>query len=228
MKQKILLLVLTLGFICINICAQKKELQKGEDGFEWYLVSHNGKYGATDINGNTLIPVEYEICKYFPLETYDRQGGYGIFKVKKGDYLGAYTVEGINVLPVSRKYVGLIKGWGKDTGTYYLVLLQNGCYGCCDINGNIVTIMKEPDIRPLPVYQNGVFCYFIQGEKGGGTGIGIADIHGNIVVETKYGSFEFDEEDGRIYGEDIWSDKKFNVCSMKQLGTFHNPLARKK
>lgn len=63
MKTKPSLLIAT---ICLLLChftvyaEIKKEYKVGDDGFEWYLITENGKQGAQDRNGNMLIPTEYK------------------------------------------------------------------------------------------------------------------------------------------------------------------------
>lgn len=225
MKQTFLLLVLALGMHSIDMSAQSKELQKTKDGFEWYLVSQNGKYGATDANGKTLIPIEYDKCVYQPLGDSEKEGGFGCFKVKKGDYIGAYSIEGVNVIPLSRQYIGLRKDWGKNVGAYFVVLLENGCFGTCDVKGNVVTILKEAGVWPLACFDHGLFYYWtVKDDENGPTRMGLADIHGTILSEPKYCGFEVDDEDGRFYGEDCEGDKKFNVCSTKKIDTFQSPF----
>ena len=75
MKQTIFLLVLAMVMCSLNVCAQtkkparkttvsvpkdSKEYQIEEDGFEWYKVCKNGKFGAENRNGTVLIPLEYD------------------------------------------------------------------------------------------------------------------------------------------------------------------------
>ena len=65
MKQKLLLMVLTLGMCSININAQKKTYHVEDDGFEWYGLYEykNGENydGAQDKFGNSIIPQQKDI-----------------------------------------------------------------------------------------------------------------------------------------------------------------------
>ncbi len=226
MKQKLLLLVLTLGMFSLNSNAQNKELQKADDGFEWYLVSQNGKYGATDVNGKTLIPVEYDKCAYQPMSD-PKKYGVGCFKVKKEDFIGCYTVEGENVIPVTKKYKGLYKDCFNEIGPYYVILLQNECFGICDIKGNVVTVLKKPGLIPLPFFEHGLFYYWTKFYDGSGE-IGLADIHGNILAEPIYCGFVLDIETERFYGVNCENEKKINICPTSKIDTHYNPFANDK
>lgn len=229
MKQKLLLWVLTLGMFCLNSNAQNKELKKAKDGFEWYLVSQNGKYGATDAKGKSLIPIEYDTCAYHPMSTPEKEG-FGCFKVTKGDYLGCYSVEGENVIPVSRKYKGFYKSCFGDIGPFFVISLQNGCFGTCDIKGNVVTILKKPGIVPCyPIFEHGLFYYWTNLYDDGPLRLGLADIHGNILAENKYCGFELDLETERFYGEDCdIIGKMYNICPTSKIDTHYNPFANDK
>lgn len=47
-----------------NKPTQQKEYKVEMDGFEWYLIYENGKYGAEDKYHNLLIPTEYSEVDY--------------------------------------------------------------------------------------------------------------------------------------------------------------------
>ncbi len=55
-----------------------KTLKTEKDGFQWYRLYQNGKYGAEDVNHNTLIP----LSRGYTMVLYD---SYGYFTVYKGD-----------------------------------------------------------------------------------------------------------------------------------------------
>ena len=74
MNWTILLMVLALGMCSITVSAQTKkpvrkamvsvpkdsrEYQVGDDGFEWYKVCKNGKFGVEDRQRRVIIPTEY-------------------------------------------------------------------------------------------------------------------------------------------------------------------------
>ena len=71
MKQTLILIVLALGMCNINVSAQTKKYKVENDGFEWYQISENGKYGVLDKYGNLIVPPVYGRIKY-QCDNYDR------------------------------------------------------------------------------------------------------------------------------------------------------------
>lgn len=107
---------------CLCMChinafaAAKKEYKIEDDGFEWYLITENGKQGAQDKNGNVLIPVEYKKVFYFTLF----EGHFEVISLN--DHMGIYTMKGRCLIPVSRQYTNIT-----DYGTEY----NDVKYFCC-------------------------------------------------------------------------------------------------
>ena len=118
-----MLTMLTLGMICINVSAQTKKPVRGtatqmrkntatskpvqkdsreykveDDGFEWYLVCKNGKYGAESRDGIMLVPTEYTKVVYF-------DG----FHTYMGEYSGYYNIKGKCIIPYNRQYNSILK-----------------------------------------------------------------------------------------------------------------------
>ena len=193
MKQTLLLMVLALGMCSINTSAQTKktvrntttkakatplnsrEYQVEDDGFEWYLVCKNGKYGAEDRSGNILIPNEYTKIWYIHINSEP-----AFFMAFMGDYLGAYLPNGKCIIPVSRKYNSI---WGHENdkfGSYYTYNKKNGFYGICDINGK--QLFEAPYDKIEPQYSNGKFFYEVYKKVNGEDKYGIIDGNGNIVI----------------------------------------------
>ena len=178
MKQKLLLMVLALGMCSISVAQMTKEFQVGDDGFKWYKTSTDGKVGAEDIYGNTIVPCEYQIINYKGNQ-YDFDPKW--FKVSYRDNsdwtYGAYTANGRYVIPISRHY-NYINGHIEDNFTYYDFEKKGiGC-GICDVNGREVVFIEgtsyiEPD------YKAGKFYYKIKKD-----GLwGVADGNGKIIIK---------------------------------------------
>ena len=54
---KYLVVLLCMTFVSVSSFAQEKELQTESDGFQWYQLYQNGKYGAQSLGGVTFIPL---------------------------------------------------------------------------------------------------------------------------------------------------------------------------
>ena len=102
MKQRLLLMVLSLGMCGIMGFAQEKEYKVGEDGFEWYKVKRvvNGekRYGAEDRYGNMIVPTEYT-SMYYRSNNNPLLTGFG---PEKGKYRAWYSKSGKCIVPYSR------------------------------------------------------------------------------------------------------------------------------
>ena len=212
MKQKILLLVaLTLGMYSIQVNAQKKnpvrktitqtkprtnsipkdsrDYQIGEDGFEWYKVCKNGKYGAEDRNGNTIVPTEYDGVIYSCI-CYDCVGYSPVnagFIARKGEHKGWYNKSGKCVIPYSRGYTYIRKYDSEDYGTHY-AFAKDGGGGICDINGRVVVKVNIDNLSQIEMSETfeGQKRYYLLFFTKPNDFCGIADANGNIVVTPEF------------------------------------------
>lgn len=128
MKQKLLLMVLALGMCSIGVIAQNRELKVESDGFRWYKVTQNGKNGAENENGKTIIPTRYDFIWYHK-EGKDQ----GWFNVNNSGEEGVYERDGSYIIPTTRGYTIIFKHI-EDEGVYYKVK-KNGKEGACDASG---------------------------------------------------------------------------------------------
>ena len=218
MKRTLLLMVLALGMCSISMAQMQKELQVGDDGYKWYKTSNDGKEGAVDINGNTIVPCDYLWVSYEGSQ-YDFYPKY--FKVASKDEsdhpLGVYTPSGRNIIPTSRHYTSVI-GWIHDDITHYNFEKKGiGC-GVCDVNGREVVFIEGIDYIK-PEYKEGKFYYDIQKNNLWG----IADGNGKIIFQPQYknsvicsgNNFENKNED---------TGEFLVVGSLASVTTTHNPL----
>ena len=144
------LIAIILCFICYggSVCYAQdivKELKEENDGFKWYLLTQNNYtyWGAEDINGNTIIPLEDK----YNLVGYDERIGlfYCIFKGKNNKEL----TEGI----FDTKGKTIIAPWIYDNIVFHNVpsffyVYKKGKEGICD--------MKGKEIIP-PKYKNLIY-----------------------------------------------------------------------
>lgn len=208
MKRTLLLMMLALGMCSINVNAQTKkpatknttqkeatkpipkdsrEYQVGDDGFEWYKVCKNGKWGAEDRNGNTIVPAEYDGIMY-DVGCYTCVGYSPVqagFYVRKGGHRGWYNKSGKCVIPYSRQYMYIRKYDSEDYGTYY-AFTKDGGGGICDINGRVVVNVSIDNLRHIEVSQTFegnkryYLLFFVDNL------VGIADANGKIVVTPEF------------------------------------------
>ena len=213
MKQTLLLLLLALGMLSINVSAQVKkpvrktttkvkpqkktapkklrEYQIGEDGFEWYKIYKNSKYGAEDRNGNTIVPAEYDDVEYNCF-CYDCVGYSPVsagFVARKGEYKGWYNKSGRCVIPYSRGYTYIRKHDDEDFGTHYSFIKKGGG-GICDKNGKIIVTVNIDNLSNIFIsktLENEKCYYFFLSKKG--SICGVADANGKVVI---YPDFKYD------------------------------------
>ena len=209
MIRKLLMLVLAMVMCSMNMSAQTKkparkattqtkskakpvpknsrEYQVGKDGFEWYKVCKNGKYGAEDRNGKLLIPNEYnEICYY---DWLDIPGYFWVKTNRQGMGEGMYSQRGECIIPMTKNYHSVsIHDWNREqVGAYfqYCVNSGKGNTGICNIKGERVfeANCHYDDIKPY--FRNGKFFYEV-GICENGWQHGIIDGNGSIIIPLKY------------------------------------------
>lgn len=113
------------------------------DGFVWYRVrGTNGKDGAEDVNGNTLIPAIYDFIVYH--ETAD--GWFGIQKNRKH---GVYTPDGRMICDA----VYDAAYYRKEDDGIWIKFEQNGKTGALDGYGNVL-------VAPSALYNDSFFYTF--------------------------------------------------------------------
>lgn len=251
MKQIIILMVLALGMCSISGSAQTRrtntqqkkpspivpqetrEYQVGDDGFEWYKICKNGKYGAEDKNGTIIIPLEYDNVIYISYNKHndgDAHGNY--FLARKGDYQSCYTSKGVCVIPYTRHYCRIGKNHSSIFGTYYIcyIFKPNAKTGTvfCNVDGKEVCAIDKESNMDLQYYDaelkhiGGKFFFEISTVYGNSekNGRGIADINGKIIVEPKYKWISFNEEKNAFV-----DDNGIVVGYLHSINTYTNPLA---
>ena len=146
-----------------------KDLQTEKDGFKWYKVRQEKKYGAEDYLNRTLIPLGREYSYIYYRE---EEGHKGYFSVRKEDKYGACDLTGKEI--VQPMYESLIYsssgfeyknsagewialGWMLDSegkgirgtkeritfnGATYYIVSRDGLYGLTDANGKEI-VAKE-------------------------------------------------------------------------------------
>ena len=197
MKLKLLLMLLALGMCCIGANAQTKREKKVEsDGFVWYEVKQNGKIGAEDKNGKTIIPTRYDFIIYWVREN---QQGYFCIERRNEGY-GAYERNGMCVIPVSRGYTSVHKSGNSKDGFYYSVK-KGGYQGVCDLSGHEVI---SPTRGYTSVCKHGDSeSFFYYGVKKG-LYEGVCDLNGREVISPTRGYTsvwgEGDSKRGIYYG----------------------------
>lgn len=250
MKQTLLLMMLALGLCSISMSAQTKKpvkrtvtqvrkntsttrpVQKNsreykveDDGFEWYLVCKNGKYGAESREGKMLVPTEYEKLWYNSLT------GFHSFTYYDG-YVSLYNKEGKCIIPYTRHYTGaIVKMEDEDFGYYYAVTKGNAEVGVitnaiCDSSGKEVIYL--PDAINIDPYINEGIFYFRYKVNHGNEGI--ADANGKIIVQPRKEHVSLDKN-GNFYYREEWSENGFLygknvvVASTSSMSTTQNPFA---
>ena len=245
MKQKTILIVLALCMCTIgvdNINAQTKkpvkrtttqvrkassstkpasknsrEYKVENDGFEWYLVCKNGKYGAESRDGKEIVPSEYQDVHYGSM------GKDSFFYVEMNNSNGLYDTTGKCIIPYSRHYVfdWVLKEEHEGLGSYYrLCRWENGTVLCeyiCDANGK--EMIKMQGVNIWPKFENGYFYYYFISKENHG----IANAKGEIIVQPQHENIYFNEKDVYYYCDDGNNKKILSYVSPDKLK--YNPFA---
>lgn len=127
MKKTLLMLLIIFSWCSIDAIGQTREKKVEDDGYVWYEIRKNGRYGAEDTNGMTIIPTQYTSVCYLT-------GDDGWFSVGDNDGRGAYEKNGKCVISPSRGY-SFVNKHKEDDGYWYSVE-KGDLKGACDANGN--------------------------------------------------------------------------------------------
>lgn len=115
-----LLFVLLFGISCISGMAQTTVLMTEKNGYQWYLISKDGKMGAIDIKGNILIPLSYDYVFFHKVN--GCVGYFGVLNIDENERKteGVYDVTGKEIIPCEHSFVAYLGGTFKyreqDTG----------------------------------------------------------------------------------------------------------------
>lgn len=241
MKPRVLIV---LSFLIVGVLhgfAQvSKELKTESDGFVWYKLEDYPNYGATDKDGNILLPIErkFTSVKYIAHKT---QGKQGYFEVRKDDHVGVYGIDGIEILSPDKKYTYWRYSGNSERG-YLRVDRGDAEYGFCDLNQNEII---APGKYSYASYNSNGFFSVKQGDYEGicdlsGREIiapnkytsishinlagsphwfsvekdgleGAYDMAGNELVPAKYADLYYDNDDGFYYEDSNGNDVALNV-----------------
>ncbi len=198
MKQTLLLMMLAFGMININVSAQTKKRASVKEttttktrrvennGYVWYSLHKGNLWGAQDIEGNIIVPIQYSDA--------EEDWGYEnvhYFRVKKGDFVGAYTPNGFCVIPIEQHYtdVKLYYEFGK---VYWVVKKNGGATGVLDAKGQVVIIPNELYTGFRIGHDNDGTYYFSARRGSIGSGFeGLYDLNGKEIIPADKYTFVF-------------------------------------
>lgn len=223
------LIAIILSFICYggSICYAQdiiKELKEEKDGFKWYQLKQDKYFGASDINGKIIIPLnkKYVSLYYSFLDNTDR----GFFNVRdENNYWGLVEKRGKEIISTDRGY-DLIVYQITDKGYKYFDVHKDyaGKQGVCDLTGKELIspqlcdaiIYSDDNFKILeengswnntgitlskkdPLSNNKSFKQMETEEKGGfkwyrvhkGDYIGAESVDGKQLIPAKYESVEY-------------------------------------
>lgn len=145
-----------------NTVTLEKKLRKADDGFQWYEVkSGTGIYGAEDIFGNVIIPLN----RYYTSIIYHPDTIYPHFGIKKGEFEGVCDSQGNEVISPKRGYRHICFMDNNNFG-YFLVSkyeVFEGPVGVCDMKAREVIPCEYKNII-YNSYEN-VFMYETYDDK---------------------------------------------------------------
>jgi len=159
-----------------------------------FLAKKDSLFGLIDIEGNIVLPFEYEdiICEHLG----------DIFVKKKGKW-GIVNEDNEQLLPIEYDYIAY--AWddsGKDTGNY--IVVQNDKFGKITKTGNEI----------FPCLYDGITTWVEYGPEGHYVMIdnrmGLIDRDGNVLVPVQY------DRVGFIGGGTNWAE----ICDNNKIGLY--------
>lgn len=209
MKQKILLMMVVLVMCCIIANAQTKkqtpvkkttttrpatatttkERQVGSDGYIWYKLKKGNLYGAQDIEGNEIIPIQYDEILYYSYKC-------RYFIVKTGDFAGVYTRMGKLLISTDKHYTGITHGnlgYKVKEKVFWVAKRNTGGQIILDCEGKEVFTINDSWLITMDcLYQDHVVRvpdanYFtVSCEDGSDWKVGIYDLVGKEICPPMY------------------------------------------
>ncbi len=101
------------------------------------IVTQNEKKGVVGIDNHVIVPIENQEVEQFDLY----RNPTVLFKVKKGDYFGVYSMDGRLVLPIIYHKIRL--GWGFPDIQYFEAETDTGEELVFDLNGGTFTPQRR-------------------------------------------------------------------------------------
>ena len=208
-------------------CAQTKILHHEIDGFIWYEVCEENKYGAEDTLGNILVPKKYYSIGY---HTYDKWkngivwGGkfWVVPFVNEGE--NVYNRDGNHIITASQKYFDISKETQNPFGTYYKCRRRGDIKrtDILDVYGKTVCTINLYFHTSLKMYNN-IFYFLVYNYENSKTFYGIVDGNGKEIVPLNYPNKIEINADGLFYTLMSNGETK-TVGSVYDIKT-KNPLA---
>lgn len=186
MEKKVLLFIIFAAYLC-NIHAQLSDITKTlhveDDGFVWYELKKNELYGASNVEGKTIVPINYSNISYYcqDRDEYNEHKPTGVhyFEVEEDEYTGVYTREGTMVIPTSKHFTFVILQ-NLDDKWYWNVDDDSG-EGLLDIRGREIISTKKgyKYIQIFKSYESNCPIHILI-EKNDYTGV--CDLNGNVII----------------------------------------------
>ena len=144
-----------------------------------FVIEKDGKYGVMNLNGNILVEMKYDKIEtdgYYSEETKYLYSGFIVLNTTEDGYRYGYiNYKGDNILET--EYNNIIRIQKEDV---YLIVSKSGKFGLYNNNKELI----KPDYQSISYTDNGAIII----EKN--AKLGIADLSGEIKVETKYNTIE--------------------------------------
>lgn len=169
-----------------NIIECKYSMMQYNQLNDSFIVQRNEKYGVLDINGNTILPIEYDFLEYKEnyiiahsqntVQSFDKQGNKIsdgiIYKSEASNYYITIENERYGVLDLDKKTIietkyDYIEFFDENT----FIVIQNSKLGLMDTNKNTILdikyefIQKIPDTQLIQIYTNNILTILDKDKK---------------------------------------------------------------
>ena len=162
--------------------------QEGKDGYVWYKLKQGNLFGARDTKGNNIIPIKYDEVRYYDgcmigvCNTH-------YFSVKSGEFKGAYTRQGTQVVSPEKHYKSVMLNGKEGKICWIAEKDRNGKQIVLDARGNEIFSVDCNHIYMTSAFDDSNtgkrtnVCYFsiTRNNKEG-----ICDLNGNIICLPEY------------------------------------------
>lgn len=174
-KKSILSLNIENQEVVRNMTSQYQDIKPITNNFDYFLVESDGKYGIINVDGNLVIPVQFEqiginesyyadiTCKYILNDKYipvKQNGLWGLYNIEGKKLIDPQFVDvGCNLAQSGDSVVIVPDVKGSITGIVFLYNKENSLYGVYNVEtGEKIAISLTEVFKKV---ENGVDNYYI-------------------------------------------------------------------
>ena len=179
-----------------------------EEKTVFWTVEKDNKTGLIDVEGNFLLPIDYE--KIYEVNDIFSNGEHKIFKLKKGDKWGlqmlTVTLSVKEILPFEYDE---IRDYENNDKKMFFYVKKDDKWGIVDIDGKITVSCEYDEI--IPCNEHKALLEVKKDDK-----FGVIDFYGNVILQCDYDKIKMiydKDEDNVVFC--VKKDEEWDVISPK-------------